>query len=693
MKKALALALFFSLLMSLCSCSSKSESSQQIQTDTPTEPEKYWQAGMENLYPMGAKGQVEAMAVCNDCIFVAGRENNLLSLVRMEYAYQNNQPEFGHPQLMPLPEKPVKVQILGLSCNQEKVYILLGFPQEDGSPYLTYQVWIFATEGSLEKRLTVDFPAEDFPLDVLALSNGHFCITGSLNYTEFDSDGGTIMSLQSSGDDFLTAMLIGENVIIQSANLQTGASKLNLVDRKAQTLIPIENTEEFGRAVSLCQGQGSTALINNGAYLLTIDENYKGYALLDWYQTTGDYGYNYSHICQLNSNCFLLIQKDTGELNCLNMQYIEDERMALRVGLYGHAADVEDQIHRALSGLSPHYRVDLVSYGNDDAGMTRLISDLNGDNAPELIISEGYLINPSAGFADLYPFIDNDAELSRDSFLPFILQGLERDGKLPQIWGCFGLYSAIATGTLAHAPEPLKLVDSQDFLDSVGYSESLFDEYFTREILLSCLADSLIFSAWDAESERYNLEKDNIRALIELCASLPKEYDFNRTEPPITSHVLAWRDITLEYLSYLENEKLAFQFFTDTENNLAQIAAYYNSCYMIPENCQDKEKVWNFLRELLTAEYQMEVCANGYHGFPTNAQAYDTIVNAYLSEQLAQELRSIMENASFSGYETFQAKTIFKEGLLPYLYGDAKIDEAISSTQSRINIFTAERAN
>ena len=135
MKKALALALFFSLLMSLCSCSSKSESSQQIQTDTPTEPEKYWQAGMENLYPMGAKGQVEAMAVCNDCIFVAGRENNLLSLVRMEYAYQNNQPEFGHPQLMPLPEKPVKVQILGLSCNQEKLYILLGFPQEDGSPY------------------------------------------------------------------------------------------------------------------------------------------------------------------------------------------------------------------------------------------------------------------------------------------------------------------------------------------------------------------------------------------------------------------------------------------------------------------------------------------------------------------------------------------------------------------------------
>lgn len=137
----------------------------------------------------------------------------------------------------------------------------------------------------------------------------------------------------------------------------------------------------------------------------------------------------------------------------------------------------------------------------------------------------------------------------------------------------------------------------------------------------------MISSARGAENERYNFEKENIRALIELCASLPKEYDFNRTELPITSQILAWRAITLEYRSYLENEELAFRFFTDIENNLVQVAVYCNSCYMIPESCQDKEKVLNYLHELLTAEYQTKACANDYQGFTTSGSG---ILNLFI---------------------------------------------------------------
>ena len=693
MKRTLALMMFFSLLIGLCSCSLENGNFQEKQINTSSESEKYWQASIESLYPMGVKGQTEAVAVCNECVFAAGKENNMLSLVRMEFGYQNNRPEFGFPQLMPVPEKLLKAQILGMSCNTQKLYILLGEPREDGSPYLNLQVWIYETDGQLETSLTIDFPEEDFPIGILALPNELFCIVGSTNYAEYDSDGNVTMSLKNYGNDFCAAMLLGENVVVQSTDLQTGSSLLYLVDREAHNFTPIENTEEYGCTVSVCQGQGSTAMINNGAYLLTIGENFESQIALDWYKTIGDYGYDYSYICKLNENCFLLISKDTGELKCLNLKQVKDERMPIRIGLYGHASDIEDQIYRSLSEVSPEYRIELVNYGSDDVGLTRLVSELGGDSAPELIISEGYLINPSAGFADLYTFIEKDEELSRDSFLPFILQGLERNGELPQIWGCFGLYSAIATGVLAESPDPLRLVDAQNYLKNIGYSEPLFDEYFTRETLLSNIANSIIYSAWNAESESYNFEKENIRKLIELCTSLPKEYDFDMAEPPMTSQVLAWRDISLEYLNYLESEKMPFKFFTDTEDNMAQVAAYYNSCYMIPERCVDKEKVWGFLRELLKEEYQTEACANGYHGFPTNARAYAAVVKAYLSEESAEELNSIVEKANFSGYESFQIKKIFTETMYSYLYGNTQIDEAISKAQSRINIFAAEVAN
>ena len=70
--------------------------------------------------------------------------------------------------------------------------------------------------------------------------------------------------------------------------------------------------------------------------------------------------------------------------------------------------------------------------------------------------------------------------------------------------------------------------------------------------------------------------------------------------------------ISLEYLSYMENEEIAYRFFLDEGNELSQIAAYYNSCYMIPEKCHDIEKSWSFLRELLKADYQLQIMTLQY---------------------------------------------------------------------------------
>lgn len=691
MKKAIAFLLLIMQLICLCSCVLQNDAQQQSRDDS-TDTGKYWQVQTKTLYPMGVNGQVEAVSVCDGYLFAAGREQNRFSLVRMAVEAKEDEVEFGHPQLMPLPESTIDAQILGLSGNEEKLYLLLGTSQEEGSPDMTYEVWIFAVEGRFEKCVPLVFAAEDIPRSILALPDGHFCLTGDKTCVEYDDGGQALASLKSRENEFQQAMLLGERLIIQSADMQTGAAVLNLTDLTQETLTPVEGSEEFGRSVSLCQNTGGAALINNGANLLAIDENYEDSVVLDWYALTGDYGYNYSHIVQINGSTLLLIQKDTKELKCLTMQYVEDERTPLHVGLYGHAADVEEQIQRLFVERFPDYRVELVSYGNDEQGMTRLISALGTDEAPELIISEGYCVNPAVGFADLYPFIDGDGELSRESFLPFILKGLERDGKLPQIWGRFGLYAAIATGPLAYGPEPLRLADCQAYLDNRGYEEPLFDEYMTGEALLSSIANGLIFRARNGESGEYELDQESIRELIALCGSLPREYAYYDEQPPMSSQVLAWRDINLAYLNYLEKEEIPYRLFAGEGDNFTQVAAYYNSCYMIPESCEEKEKVWKVLRELLKADYQIQVCADGYSGLPVNVQAFDSVISAYLSEQAGQELRTVMEEAAFSDYESFQIKKILVENLRPYLYGDRTLDEVLANAQSQIQIFAAEHA-
>lgn len=85
------------------------------------------------------------------------------------------------------------------------------------------------------------------------------------------------------------------------------------------------------------------------------------------------------------------------------------------------------------------YRVDFRVYPRDwQSGTDEIRTDILSGNAPDIIHFNVDMNIDSFGsnngyFADLYPFIDNDPELSREDFLPNVLTGLERDGKLQQM--------------------------------------------------------------------------------------------------------------------------------------------------------------------------------------------------------------------------------------------------------------------
>ena len=171
-------------------------------------------------------------------------------------------------------------------------------------------------------------------------------------------------------------------------------------------------------------------------------------------------------------------------------------------------------------------------------GLARLLRDISTGEGIDLIVSDGYSIDTAVGFTDLYPFLDADPELSRESFVPG-LPGIERNGRLSEIWSGFSICTFVSDGALRDKPGALRLAECQAYLDTIGCTEPLFNGWMTKTELLRCMTPG-IFARGTAE-----LGSDGVRALLEMCSARPAEVDTEETGSP----ELMYTDLQPDYLN------------------------------------------------------------------------------------------------------------------------------------------------
>lgn len=691
-------AICFLLLFTLCLSSCSVSSGEVVEQTTP---DYYWRAETERSYPLGLDASICGVAANEDTVFIFGNANDRPVLAVMRYETADNKCEFSDVTTIDFPKLAEGSRAVALSYGAGRFYVLFSVPEEAGQNQLVYT---FTSDGIGEAILPVNL-GKDTPKSLLVLEDGAFWVVGVHTICRYSADGVETARYSDYDTDFAPVLLIGGEVVFQTNDYENNCSYLNRFDETTGSLVPIKVDSELKAPTAICQSVLGMPLISADGDMYAVSEDYTVSHLFTWDEFF-DANTRYRYICQFGEDAFLLVPRDeneiiyqlegkehgaSAELICLSKSYVLDERQTVRIAFYGRVTEMLGTLESRYAHRSPDYRVEILNYGADDEGLNRLMRDVSTTDKIDIVVSDGHSIDASAGFIDLYPFIDADSELSREDFLPQMLSGLERNGELHEIWGGFSISALRAMGELADNTAPLRLAECRDYLDTVGYTEPLFSDWVTKKTLLSWLTPGMLKSAYVSEDTGYKVDNDSVRALMEMCSARPEEAVF---ENSYISEVLEYTDLQPDYLNNLIVSGKPVRLFDGAGggDSFTSLVCDYQSGYMIPKTCADKERAWGYLRIMLTEQEQLNDFNKRRICYPANLAALERVWQSYNSSETEERVYALIENAAIRTPENIKAEEIFTQSVLSYLYEDTDMDTALKLAQSKLNIYAAEQA-
>lgn len=679
MKKLLTLMLALSTLLTLCACG----------TAKPAEPESpeetyYWRTEAVSRYPFGLDGTISAAAADGEHVFLCGIMDGAPCLARMDYTLDGGL-RIGEAAVTALPEEGSPIS---LDCAAGRFLMLLGEEADGG---MQYTVSAYLPDGSLTGTYPVSIDAGDEARSILALPDGGFWLRGAHNIRRYSASGEELESFTRERVEFCPPLLIDGEAVFQTIDTDSHRSKLNTYDAGAGKLIPIDCDIDLRAPSAVCRSAAGEALVCMGGTLVSIGSDFTAARTVELYELYSAQT-QYEEVLSLDENTYLLVPgkaetippENSGELICLTREWTIDNRRTVNIAFYGRASEMLAALKTQYMQLSPDHRVECLDYGADEEGLARLLRDVSTGEGIDLIVADGYSIDTAAGFTDLYPFLDADPELSRESFVPGLLPGIERNGRLGEIWSGFSICTFVSDGALRDKPGALRLAECQAYLDTNGCTEPLFSGRMTKTELLRCMTPG-IFARGTAA-----LESDGVRALLEICAVRPAEVDTEETGSP----ELMYTDLQPDYLNRAMESGRALRLLDgrDGGDDFTSLVCDPRGCYMIPETCQDKENAWSFLRLLLMEGQQLKDFDRRRICYPSNAAALNAVLDSYELPELGQTVMGLVDGAPVYTQESAGMERIFIESVQPYLYGDSDMDTALSIARGKLEIFAAEHS-
>ena len=396
------------------------------------------------------------------------------------------------------------------------------------------------------------------------------------------------------------------------------------------------------------------------------------------------------------------------------------------------------------------YRIELRDYSEynteDDysAGLTKLLTEIMAGNVPDILDLNGLPVEKLAAqglLADLYPLIDSDSALDRESIFPNILEALDQDGHLYRTASGFEIITVVGAKRVVGPGPGWTLADFKKALAGMPEGCQPFSEYTTRDSILNQMLGMAMGELVDWETGKCYFDSPVFKDILEFAAQFPEtvEWDENRVwteEDDEPNRIAAGRQMlltvyledfnTIQMYNAMFGGEASFIGFPVSEG-VGSALQISEGGYAISAKCAALDAAWQFVRTAFTEDYQLE---RGW-GFPSNKKAFDARlkeamtpeyekdangnyildengqkkeisrggwgwgslqVEFYaLSQAEADQILSIIESTTRVIDSDDELMEIIQEDTQAYFAGQKSLDDVVRQLQSKMNIYINEQ--
>lgn len=548
-----------------------------------------------------------------------------------------------------------------------------------------FSVLCYDTEGQLlsEARFSLSF---DDARGLCYDDGGTAYVYGKSYITAIGEEGKTVAELEFVPDFELYSAAFSEGRLILAGFDYSSSSPVYLSGNieDGQSLKPLDIS--IGTEQSVLYGSRPVMQPLEDEYLTCDDCCFFAYdiksgnceELIRWglenqYDTVFDY------VCRIGEREFIAVEAGGESLIYIRAETVPaGEKSLVKVAVCADEdrwAQVQSRVEE-FALANGGYEYSFTFY--DGLDMSGFYTDFNSGKVPDLVLFESGLNTSSKQFDDLYKYIDADAEICREDFIPGILPALESESELRQIWTGFWMETALAR------------VEDAAEIERQGEREYLSTAFENGDTVLlnsdspEYVAALLTAEYVDRSSGQSNFDDESFPRFLELWSRstdmTEKSLFFCQSIPvPLLLENVLRRDGEQWVLTGLPLCPSGGSYF--------RIGSAVRGA-AIPVASKNKAGAWAYIKSELTMEAQL--------GQEYNMHVIESALEHQAAAQLSGENYQMFiehiaaTNRAILGEDEVLYDTI-KRDAAAYVDGSMTLDEAAADIRSRAEIYISEQ--
>jgi len=645
----------------------------------------------EEFYPFSGGYKVVDIARIENHLFILGRSESAYTMAITDYSINDDGTiSFSEPKTIKTPDENI-ASIYNITAGGDGLFYFMSADYEDHS-YDNITIAQYSAEGQYIEDMPVSgWPSDDYITDFKITVNSKVVIHG-YNIVGVIPWLGTALStasIDTYGNYIVSSSLTKDGIVFS-----IGGGLFLFDDETMKTVPLIKEPGDYSFSFTDCYGLNGEYISNNGGSFAEYDfDSGSAAELLRWNYSVESTKY-FGPACRLSDKVFICTFTDREALLITGLKQVPyNERSIVNVALIG----VGDFELEEFNSQNTEYECKATEYSENE--INRFLAEMSLGNVPDLVISKSNLKLSPDLYEDLFEYLDSDAELSRDSFIPNYLSALSEEGKLPQLWDQAAICTLAARQSDVGDGYGLWPEDYNRLVHENPNYDAAFQSFMSKTNLLEWIARIGVSTFVDFENRSCSFDNEQFKSLLAWCKEMGDDIVEGSNQPvyDISETVLSFEYITsltrIESLLTIYGEPISFVGFPNGADGYSYFTISgdtYGKAMSIPKNSSNKEGAWAFIRWQLSFNHQVGL--GKYANIPVNAQALQHKAESELSEEGQASLADLLSNVRYAEKLNDKALiSILVDSGQGYVYGDKAIENTIDLIQSRASIYIAEQ--